>query len=282
MSGGGCARTALAAAWCISASCYPASDAPVNFDIASQPMAAALNAWALQANAQVFVDPGPVAHLVAPAVKGTLPPRQALRALLYHSNLQVVQGADGVFVIKPRPVVVATPRPPAAATVTEVAASAPAPPLTARAGEGPWLLRLDADFVSANGAASGGGTAAIGGEYFITDHVSGAVSLTLPRTFSLGTRGSVRLGSSVVSLKYYFAPENRLRPYVGAGIDVTALYEATGLGVARVTVGPAVQAGLDVRLDPHWMFNADVSWAQVRPDIHLDPVQFGLGVVYRF
>jgi outer membrane protein len=281
---GGSARAALAAAWCISTTCYPASEAPVQFDIASQPMAAALNAWAVQANAQVFVDPGPVAHLIAPAVKGTLLPRQALRALLYHSNLQVVQGKDGVVVIRPRPVVAATPRPSAPATVvTPVRAEAPpAAPLTARAGEGPWLLRLDADFVSVNGAASGGGTAAIGGEYFITDHVAGVVSLTLPRTYSFGARGSARLQSSNVTLKYYFTPENRLRPYVAAGIDVTALYAATAAGMAHATVGPTVQAGLDVRLNPHWMLNADVSWAQVRSGIDIDPVQFGVGVGYRF
>jgi outer membrane protein len=284
MVGGGSARAALAAAWCISATCYPASEAPVQFDIASQPMAAALNAWAVQANAQVFVEPGPVAHLTAPAVKGTLPPRQALRALLYHSNLQVVQGAGGVFVIRPRPAVAATPRPSAPATaVTQVAAeAASAAPLTARSSEGPWLLRLDADFVSATGAASGGGTAAIGGEYFITDHVAGTVSLTLPRTFSFGARGSARLQSSNVTLKYYFTPETRLRPYVGAGIDVTALYAATAAGVGHATIGPAIQAGLDVRLNPHWMLNADVSWAQVRSAIAIDPVQFGLGVAYRF
>jgi outer membrane protein len=293
---GGYGRTAVAAAaWFISATCYPAisqaqmpepkaaSDAPVDFDIPAQPMAAALNAWAVQANAQVFVDPGPVAHLTAPAVKGTLAPRQALRALLSHSNLQVVQGTNGVFVIKPRPVLAAAPRAAAPAPVTEAAPAAPAPaaPLTARASEGPWLLRLDADFVSGNSAVSGGGTAAVGGEYFITDHVAGAVAVTLPRTYSLGLPGSARLQSSAATLKYYFAPENRLRPYVGAGINVTALYGATGVGVGHATVGPAVQAGLDLRLNPHWMLNADVSWAQVR-EIHVDPVQFGLGVVYRF
>jgi len=297
MIGGRFGRTALAAAaWCISATCYPAvsqaqtpapktaRDAPVAFDIASQPMAAALNAWEVQANAQVFVDPGPVAHLSAPAVKGSLPPRQALRALLYHSNLQVVQGTDGVLVIRPRPVVAAAPKAPAPAPVAEVAPAAPAPaaPLTARASEGPWLLRLDADFVSGNGGNSGGGTAAIGGEYFFTDHVAGAVSVTLPRTFSFGAQGSARLQSSIGTLKYYFAPEYRLRPYVGAGIDVMALYGATGRGMDHATVGPAVQAGLDVRLNPHWMLNTDVSWAQVRSDIHIDPVQFGLGVLYRF
>jgi outer membrane protein len=156
-------------------------------------------------------------------------------------------------------------------------------PLTARDREGPWLLRLDADFVSGDGGVSGGGTATVGGEYFITDHVAGAVSATLPRTYSFGAAGSARLQSSRVTLKYYFAPENRLRPYVGAGIDITALYAVTAAGLDHATVGPAVEAGLDARLDAHWMLNADVSWAQVRPgDIRVDPVQFGLGVVCRF
>ena len=293
---GGYGRTALAAAaWFISACCYPAlsraqtpepkaaSDAPVDFDIPAQPLAAALNAWAVQANAQVFVAPGPVAHLTAPAVKGTLAPRRALRALLSHSNLQVLQGTNGVFVIKPRPVLATAPRPAAPAPVIEAAPAAPAPaaPLTARASEGPWLLRLDADFVSGNGAVSGGGTAAVGAEYFITDHVAGAVSVTLPRTYSFGLAGSARLQSSTATLEYYFAPENRLRPYVGAGIDVTALYDVTGVGLKHATVGPAVQAGLDLRLNPHWMLNADVSWAQVR-EMRIDPVQFGLGVACRF
>src|ERR1700734_1265356 len=102
-----CAGAALAAvvAWSCATACWPA-DAPVEFDIPSQPMAAALNAWAVQANTPVFVDPGPVAHLLAPAIKGSLTPRQALRALLARSRLQVSQGANGVFVIKPRPTAV--------------------------------------------------------------------------------------------------------------------------------------------------------------------------------
>jgi hypothetical protein len=282
MIGGSYARAALAAAaWFWSVTYYPAiaqapapktaSDAPVDFDIPSQPMAAALNTWAVQANAQVFVDPGPVTHLTAPAVKGSLPPRQALRRLLAHSNLTVVQGKDGVFVIKPRPVLASAPRESVPPPVAETA-PAPAAPVTALASEGPWLLRLDADYVKADGGASGGGTAALGGEYFITDHVSGAVSVTLPRSY-----GIARLQSSSLTLKYYFTPENQLRPYVGAGIDVTTLYDATGVGVGRATVGPTVEAGLDVRLNQHWMLNADASWAQVRPT-----VQFGLGLAYRF
>jgi hypothetical protein len=154
--------------------------APIAFDIPSQPMAAALNAWAVQANAQVFVDPGPVAHLTAPAVKGTLTPR--------------------------------------------------------------------------------------------------TLSFAVPAT---PYRTGARLQSTALALKYYFAPEARLDPFLGAGVEVATLYDAGSVtGLDRVTAGPSVAAGVDVLLDVHWMINAGVSWAQVRPAI--DPVQFGLGFVYRF
>ncbi len=196
----------------------------------------------------------------------------------------VSQGADGVFVIKPRPVVAAAPAPamPAASTP----AGLPPPPsasgpLTARApAKGPWQVGLGAEYERDRGAATGGPTAALGGEYFITDQVAGALAVTAARTHSIG-RASARLQSSTLSLRYYFAPDTRLRPYLAAGIDVATLYDANGApGLDRVSVGPAAAAGLDFSLSPHWLLNAEVGWAQVRP--HLDPVQLGLGFVYRF
>lgn len=323
MTGAGCERAALAVAaglcavagWSGAAQAQtPAarnnagrqhtSDAPVAFDIPAQPLAAALNAWAVQANTQVFVDPGPIAHLKSPAIKGTVTPRQALRALLAHSTLQVVRGADGVFVIKPRPTVAAAAQAPAPPPTPEVAAplvvaAAPPPTLTARASEGPWMVGVSATYALDDGSATGGGGAAVAGEYWITDHVTAALTLTLPRSHSFEVpggsvaayRAGARLQSSALSLKYYFAPEQRLRPYLGAGIDVTTLYGARGVvGLDRETVGPRVAAGLDFGLSPHWMLNAQVSWTQIRPevtgspgrDIRLDPLQFGLGFVYRF
>lgn len=311
MGRGGCECTALAAAALLSAAfCPPCAqaqapapnrpgDATSTFDIASQPMAAALNAWAVQANAQVFVDPGPVAHLTAPAVKGVLTPRQALRALLAHSNLQISQGADGVFVIKPRPAVATIITPPPAAPQ---AAAAPAPPapaeaLTARASAGPWLLGLSADFARDHADATGGASVGISGEYFITDQIAAALSATTPRTHSFEVpgappnRASARLQSTALMLKYYFAPEQHLDPFLGAGLNVTTLYDVTGVSsLDRVTAGPLVEAGVDVLLNAHWMLDAGVSWAQVSPEagtdperrIHLDPVRFGLGFVYRF
>ena len=138
------------------------------------------------------------------------------------------------------------------------------------------------------------------GEYFITEHLAAAIAVIMPRTHTFEVpagsaapagRAGARLLSSTLSLKYYFAPDQRLRPYLGAGMDVTTLYGANGVaGLDRVTAGPAVEAGLDFSLNPHWLLNAAVGWAQVRPGtagspgraIHLDPVQFGLGFAYRF
>ncbi len=315
MTRGGCERAALAAAawlcsgyWPTAQAQTPAAAAPtgrregtVDFEIPSQPMASALNSWALQANAQVFVDPGPVAHLVAPAVSGFLTPRQALRVLLAHSNLEVALGANGVFVIKPRPPPLAAgPATPPPAVADDAVAAAAREPLTARASAGPWLFGVSAQFVRDGATATSGASGAIDAEYFITDHVAAALALTAPRGHSFdiagsqGTsahRASSRLQSSAATLKYYFAPEHRLRPYVGAGIAVTALYDSSAVaGLDRVTVGPSAVAGLDVTLNPHWMLRTEVSWEQVHPApaagsggaIRLDPVQFGLGFVYRF
>jgi outer membrane protein W len=278
-----------------------ARDAAVDFDIPAQPMAAALNSWAVQADAQIFVDPGPVAHLMAPAVKGTLTPRQALRALLGRSNLQVAQGANGVFVIKPRLAVIAAPEAaaPVGAPPESVATPPAAPPaLTARDREGPWMLGLDLRYAQDSGAASGGASAAVAGEYFFTDHVAASIAVTSPRThfFAVpdtpapGYRATARLQSSVLGLRYYVAPEQRVRAYLGAGIDVTTLSDSNGVtGLDRVTVGPAVEAGVDISFSPHWLLDAAAGWAQVRPGvagnpqgIRLDPVTFGLGFVYRF
>lgn len=311
---GGAECTALAAVTLTTATSWPsraeaqapptaAATRPANtvaFDIAAQPMAAALNAWAVQANAQIFVDPGPVAHLTAPAVKGTLTPRQALRLLLAHSALQVAQGTDGVFVIKPPPATrIVIGKPPVAPQATAAPVPAPPPkPLTARQSAGAWLVGLDADFARDHGNASGGASADIAGEYFITDGLAAAVSATTPRTHAFdapatpsasGYRASARLQSTTLGLKYYFAPERRLDPFLGAGLDITTLSAASVAGLDRVTVGPAIEAGMDVLLDAHWMINAGVSWSRVRPgagtpgqQIQLDPVRFGVGFVYRF
>ena len=75
--------------------------APVAFDIPSQPLARALNSWAVQAGLQVFFEQVPVAGHTAPAVGGSGAPREALHSLLANSGLDFTQTKEGVFIVRP-------------------------------------------------------------------------------------------------------------------------------------------------------------------------------------
>lgn len=61
--------------------------APVQISIAAQPLAQALNDWARQTRLQLVVQQSAVAGKTAPAVSGSLSPRQALDRLLQGSGL---------------------------------------------------------------------------------------------------------------------------------------------------------------------------------------------------
>jgi outer membrane protein OmpA-like peptidoglycan-associated protein/outer membrane protein W len=277
-----------------------ADSSPVSFDIPAQPMAAALNAWAVQANLQVFFEQGPVQGLVAPPVSGSLLPTQALRQLLAKSRLEYTQNADGAFVVRPRALVAArAPRPPPASVAVPaapVALPAPAAPVprTAREAEGPWIVRLRAaDLVprSRSDALSFSGpppqmvptdetrtnstwAPEFDLEYFFSSHWSAELSLDLPRAHELsvtGARvGTFRLMPDYLIAKYNFNPEGTFRPYLGAGLNVSSFYEQSAspaLELSRTTTGPAAQGGFDVQLSEHWLVNLDVKWARARPAV---------------
>jgi len=273
----------------------------VSFDIPAQPMASALNSWAVQANLQVFFEQGPVQNLMAPPVTGSLPPTQALKQLLANSRLEYTRNADGVFVVRPRALVAArapraapTPEPaPLAAPVALPAPAAPAP-RTAREAEGPWIVRLRAaDLVprSRSDALSFGGTPPqvvppdetrtnsawapeLDLEYFFSSHWSAELALEAPRSHELnasgGRLGTFRLMPDYLTAKYNFNPEGTFRPYLGAGMNVATFYDqsaAPGLALSRTTTGPAAQAGFDVQLSEHWLLNVDIKWARMRPAV---------------
>ena len=271
---------------------------PVAFDIPAQPMASALNSWAVQANLQVFFEQGPVQGLMAPPVSGSLAPKQALRQLLANSRLEYTQNTQGVFVVRPRAAVAArVPRPaPAVAAAPVVAAplAAPAPvvPRTARDAEGPWIVRLRAtdlvprtrsdaltladpaqEVVPADQSRTNSAWAPeLDLEYFLTSRWSAELALDLPRSHDLsigGSRaGTFRLLPAYLTAKYNFNPEGTWRPYLGAGLNVSSFYDqgaAPALSLTRTTAGPAAQAGFDVKLSEHWLLNVDVKWARMRP-----------------
>ncbi len=71
---------------------------PVQVSIAAQPLGAALNDWARQTRLELVVAPTLVAGKSAPAVSGTLTPRQALERLLAGSGLAAQIDGSAVVV----------------------------------------------------------------------------------------------------------------------------------------------------------------------------------------
>lgn len=111
--------------------------------------------------------------------------------------------------------------------------------------------------------------------------------------------GPVWLLPPTLSLQYHFTPYQRIRPYLGAGLNYTFFYRARGQGVSDLhfknSPGYALQAGVDIALDDHWLVNLDVKklflstkasmWAgatRIQADVDLDPWIIGAGVGYRF
>lgn len=72
--------------------------APVQFNIAAQPLARALNDWARQTRIQLIVQQDLVAGQSAPAVVGALSPWQALDALLAGSGLVAAREGQAVII----------------------------------------------------------------------------------------------------------------------------------------------------------------------------------------
>lgn len=102
-----------------------------------------------------------------------------------------------------------------------------------------------------------------------------------------------------VSLLYHFAPEARVRPFLGLGVNYTFIYDEKARGPLAGTrvrlddsFGLAARAGLQFVIDPNWSVTADVRWMDIDTDVsvdgvdvgsaRVDPTALGLMVQYRF
>jgi outer membrane protein len=111
-----------------------------------------------------------------------------------------------------------------------------------------------------------------------------------------------------LTLQYHFAPDNNIRPYVGAGINYTYFFDEdvpsrSSLNAAGDEVslesswGLAAQAGVDIAIDKDWFFNIDVKYIDIDTtarfkninavgtatiDADIDPFVYGIGIGRRF
>jgi len=186
--------------------------------------------------------------------------------------------------------------------------------LHAHAEDDPWLLRLRAVHISpANKSDPVGGAGApdritvsdktiaeFDFSYLFTPNWAAELVLTYPQKHDAMLDGA-KIGTfkhvpPTLLAQYRFPLDGPVTPYVGAGLNYTNMAKVELLngagGLDHKSWGPALQAGLDFRIDRRWSFNLDVKKVQIRSDVYLsgarisavrvDPLLVGMGLGYRF
>ncbi|WP_409307829.1 outer membrane protein OmpW [Pectobacterium sp. B1J-3] len=148
--------------------------------------------------------------------------------------------------------------------------------------------------------------------YMVTDNVGVELLAATPFNHKVGLTS---LGGTIAEVKhlppslmaqYYFGEkEDKLRPYLGVGLNYTMFFDekfnqrGKDAGVSDLSLknswGLATQAGLDYNLDENWLLNMSVWWMDIDTDVkfkaggdtytvktRLDPWVFMFGVGYRF
>ena len=142
--------------------------------------------------------------------------------------------------------------------------------------------------------------------YFLTPNWAAELVLTIPQkhTVTLANNGTVTpLGSfkhlpPVLTLQYHFSPGSTFQPYAGVGVNYTKISSvklaagAQPLDLENNSIGLALNAGFDYRLDKAMYLNVDVKKVQLRSDVlangnavskvKLDPLLIGVGIGWRF
>jgi len=178
----------------------------------------------------------------------------------------------------------------------------------------PWLVRAGASLVqpdSDNGSLDVG-SINVDGAYSFTFNVSyfftPEVAVELLAAYPFSHDFTVHVGSANVdgkvdhlpptlSVQYHFLPNERWRPYVGAGVNYTMFSNAKLDNVpASVSlddsIGLALQTGIDIALTDNWLVNFDVRYIHINSDVKvggsnvgtvdINPMVYGLNVGYRF
>lgn len=137
--------------------------------------------------------------------------------------------------------------------------------------------------------------------YMILDNVGVELILGMSRhqlTSNLGHLGGVNVLPPTLLLQYHFNHAGKVRPYVGAGINYTRFWNSslnaggTPISLKNHSVGPALQAGVDIQMTKNMFFNIDIKKIWMKTDtslagtdlgtLHIDPLIVGVGVGVKF
>ena len=182
------------------------------------------------------------------------------------------------------------------------------------AEESPWLVRARATHLNpADKSAPVGGVGAadrisvesriiaeLDISYFFSPNIAAELVLTYPQKHSVYLDGK-EIGTfkhlpPTLLAQYHFVPGSQFSPYVGAGVNVTRLSSVKLLGgtgdLESNSVGLALQAGIDFKIDKNWSVNLDIKRVNIRSDVmaggatisavKVDPILASIGIGYRF
>jgi len=215
-------------------------------------------------------------------------------------------------------------------------------PVLAHAEAGDWVVRARVASLSPNDSSDlgktvnknvGPGTMSSGADlkvdsnvfpefdisYYITKNIAAELILAIGTRHdvsikgdSVGVVGNQNLGSvnalpPTLTLQWHFNPDQTFDPYVGAGINYTAMldrnlkFESGALAGTKIKVdsdswGYALQAGFDVNLKDGWLINADIKYVTLDTDVKtkiagnwtkidsldINPWVFGVGIGKKF
>ena len=172
---------------------------------------------------------------------------------------------------------------------------------------GPWSVRLGATWLETTDGSTNSAVPVkvedklipeLDVTYTFNERWSAELVLSIPQEHSVSSAGTP-LGTfkhlpPTLLGKYHFPPLGGFRPYVGAGVNVTLIFDddlragATRLKLDTFSVGPAAQAGFDWALGDRWSLNADVKRVMLRTDVkaggvklteaRLDPWLYSVGL----
>jgi outer membrane protein len=137
--------------------------------------------------------------------------------------------------------------------------------------------------------------------YFFTPNIAAElIAAITPHDVKTDTgvdAGSSWLLPPTLTLQYHFTQMDRVKPYLGAGVNYTHFFNEDAGALNSVSYedsfGGALQAGVDVPIQENLYFNVDVkkvfinttakfSPSGVRADVDIDPWLIGVGVGYKF